>query len=112
LTLYDDRYYEDTRRIRYSYDTNFGNDGFNDKASSLSNRTSYYWLVYEHSYYGGARLCIRPYSHVSDLYDYKYEFEYPSGGTGTAYWNDKISSVQKQGTLSSSCRGAPIVGIR
>jgi hypothetical protein len=107
LNLWDDKEYNDTRQVRYNYDSNFGNDGFNDKASSLSNRTAYYWLLYEDRDYGGFRACIRPYSRVSNLNNYRYT-DHPWSST----WNDAISSVKKRTTSSTSCDGAQIIGVR
>jgi hypothetical protein len=107
LTLFDDHDYTDTRRVRYSYDSSFNNDGFNDKASSLSNRTGHFWLLYGESQYRGARACIRPYSRIPDLKEYGYR-----EGISFVWWNDKISSVKKQSTSSGSCDGAQIIGVR
>jgi hypothetical protein len=106
LTLWDDEFYKDTRQVRYNYDSNFGNDGFNDKASSLSNRTPYYWLLYEDRDYGGARACIRPYSRVAYLRDYtrRNTIQFHT-------WNDAISSVKKRTRSSSSCNGAQVIGV-
>ncbi len=106
LNLYDDQDYSDTRQVRYSYDSNFGNDGFNDKASSLSNRTGYYWKLYSHSDYDGRGYCIRPYSKVPNL-----KYAYYSSLAGE-WWGfgDVISSVKKMTTSSSSCDGSRIIG--
>jgi hypothetical protein len=108
LNLWDDRDYSDTRRVRYSYDSDFGNDGFNDKASSLSNRTAYYWKAYVDRDYSGQAVCIRPYSRVSDLSD----FQRQAGLFCCKNWGDTISSVKKLTTSSSSCGGAAIIGVR
>src|SRR5688572_27107172 len=51
LNLWDLPYSEGTRRVRRAYDSDFGNDGFNDRATSLFNRTPYYWLLYRDSNY-------------------------------------------------------------
>jgi hypothetical protein len=104
LNLWDDRNYTDTHVSRYSYDSSFNNDGFNDKASSVSNRTPYYWLLYWDSGYGDFRACIRPYSRVANLKDSDFQV--------SGYWfdmNDVISSVKRMTTSSSSCDSADIV---
>jgi hypothetical protein len=105
LNLWDDRFYMDTRQVRYNYDSNFDNDGFDNKTSSLSNRTGYYWLLYEHRDYRGARLCIRPYSKVAYIDDYSFDY-----GIFFRRWGDDISSVKKRTTSSSSCDGAELIG--
>ncbi len=101
LTLWDDNGYSDTRQVRYSYDSNFGNDGFNDKASSISNRTPNYWMLYWNDNYGGLRVCIRPYSRVSNLKDADFQI--------SGFWfdmNDVISSVKEMTTSTASCSDA------
>jgi hypothetical protein len=42
--------------------------GFNDKESSVYNRTAYAWLVHEHTGHGGDFFCIRPGESVDDLH--------------------------------------------
>jgi hypothetical protein len=104
LNLWDDTYYRDRRQSRSSYDSNFGNDGFDDKTSSVMNRTGDYWLLFEDRNYGGRALCIRPFSHVANLK------EIPFKGAVWGNWNDIISSVRRKGYRSISCNGRPIVG--
>jgi hypothetical protein len=106
LNLWDDIGYSDTHQVRYSYDSNFGNDGFNDKASSLSNRTGYYWKLYSNRDYDGYGYCIRPYSKVQNL-----KVAYYSTLSGE-WWsfNDRISSVKKMTTSSSSCDSFRLIG--
>jgi hypothetical protein len=106
LNLWDDTGYTDTHQVRYNYDSNFGNDGFNDKASSLSNRTAYYWKLYSNRDYEGYGYCIRPYSKVPNL-----KSAYYSTLAGE-WWsfNDVISSVKKMTTSSSSCGSFRLIG--
>ena len=99
LNLWDDRNYTDTHIARTSYDSDLGNDGFNDKASSVINRTGYYWKLYDNKDYGGQAICIRPRSHVANLG--------ACAGITCMLWNDRISSVRRLAS-SASCNG--IVG--
>jgi hypothetical protein len=65
--------------FRYAYQEI---EGFNDKASSLTNNTSHYFCAFEDIYAGGNSYFIRP------------------GDRGNvnpfSYWNDRISSVYPQ----------------
>ena len=107
LTLWDDTDFSDTRQVRYSYDSNFGNDGFNDKASSVANRTDYFWKLYEDTDYHGKTICIRPHSFVSNLGKYQRDCCVLSKD-----WGDAVSSAKKMTTSRSSCAVSLIVGDR
>ena len=107
LNLWDDDDFTDTHESRYEYDSDFRNDDFNDKASSIINRTSRYWMLYEHRDYGGFRACIRPYSYVRELGNVEFTYQ------GYTYnWNDRISSVRRKTTSLSSCNNHRVIGTR
>lgn len=91
LTLWQNDSYEGQAESRSSYDNDFGNDScsgcdigpggnFEDDASSVVNRTAYYWGLYEHDNQGGKLVCIKPRSHDANL---------------GADLEDEISSVKK-----------------
>lgn len=65
-----------------------------DEASSVYNRSSVAWILYDDSSFQDRRVCILSGDRVGDL--------------GDIQFNDKISSVQKRG--SNSCSGYTRVG--
>lgn len=75
---------QDRRDCRNPF-TDGGVADFEDKTSSVSNRTSKWWKLYEDRGYGGYVLCLRPGGYDSNL------------GNNTPQ-EDDISSVKIQGT--------------
>jgi len=51
---------------------------FNDRASSVWNRTGHWLYLYEHAYYGGLRMDLPPYDGPRNLF---------------MFWNDRVSST-------------------
>jgi hypothetical protein len=95
LNLWQDHGYGGHLEYRKSYDKNFGNDEccgflrtFDDRASSMTNRTGNYWFVHRDSNMQGPYFCIRPYSKIYNLADYG--------------WGDRISSVLRASNWGSS----------
>lgn len=86
MNLWDDNGFDDRRVSRETHDSTFKNDNFNDKASSLVNKTSSYWAIYEDTGYEGYFACVRPHSHVTNLKDH-------DALIGT--WGDRISSMER-----------------
>jgi hypothetical protein len=68
LTLHQDQYQGGAVRILPVSHPKLKNAGFNDKASSVYNRTPNAWVVYEDTGYQGDRWCIRPGESVDDLH--------------------------------------------
>ena len=64
------------------------NDGFNDKASSLVNKTGSYWRIYE-ARLRGYSVCIKPHSHITNLKTHQ---------ALIGSWGDRISSMQRIGS--------------
>ena len=95
LNLWQDHGYGGHLEYRKSYDRNFGNDWccgglrtFDDRASSMVNRTGNYWFVHRDAQMQGPFFCIRPYSKIYNLADYG--------------WGDKISSVLRASNWGST----------
>jgi hypothetical protein len=97
LNLWDDTGYRDTFRARQFDDPDFHTSSFNDKTSSVINKTDIYWLLYDDTFYRDRAMCVSPHSHYSRLAD--------------AGFNDKTSSVRFGTTSANSCLGFPIIGI-
>jgi hypothetical protein len=93
LNLWWDANYSGLHIQRSCCDSNLRDDGFNNVASSVVNRTASYWMLYDYTGYGGARVCIRPFSHVSNLAD--------------VGWNDRIGAVESWG---DGCQSGPVIG--
>jgi Peptidase inhibitor family I36 len=100
MNLWDDNGFSDTHLARTDHDSTFKNDGFNDKASSLVNKTGSYWRIYEDTGYEGYSVCIRPHSHITNLKDH-----WAINGS----WGDHISSMKR---ISSSSHCLRILGDR
>jgi len=103
MTLFEDTGYGGSHVTRELYDRDLRNDDFNDKASSVVNKTGHYWLLFSDRDYGGGALCIRPYSHVYDLHNYFWDAH-------RHWWNDTISSMQRRTEHVSSCEGWQVAG--
>ena len=108
LHMFADRTYQGAVESRASYDTDLGNDGFDNKASSLFNDSDHFWLLYTGRAYGGRRICIRPRSRVANLRNVTWVV-----GSTTYSWNDRISSVRRVGETRATCGdNVPVVGTR
>jgi Peptidase inhibitor family I36 len=104
LNLWENESYGGHLESRTSYDSDFHNDkyktrlqqlhSFNDAASSLSNRSSYWWKLFKDTKYHSTVVCIRPNSHVADLRPY--------------HVDDWISSVKRISKAKPSGCGATI----
>jgi hypothetical protein len=86
MNLWDDNGFSDTHLARKDHDSSLKNDSFNDKASSLVNKTGAYWRIYEDTGYEGYSVCIRPHSHITNLKDH-----WSVNGS----WGDRISSMKR-----------------
>ncbi|OXM44505.1 hypothetical protein CFP75_34375 [Amycolatopsis alba DSM 44262] len=98
ITFWDDTGYKDTYK---DFEPGNGSEnlddvGFGDKASSFVNKTSTYWLIYEHKNRGGKALCVRPNSHLSNM--------------DSVSFGDKMSSIVQARGAISSCNGATAIG--
>lgn len=95
MNVYENDGYKGCVEVRKEYDSDFGNDychapaSFNDRLSSFVNKTGDWWVLYEDTGAGGARLCVRPHSHDGNI------------GNDTSY-EDDISSMQRKGTSKPS----------
>ena len=91
LNLWEHDGYDGCYEGRETIDTDFGNDSchapasFNDRVSSVVNKTARWWVMYEDRGSSGARVCVRPRSHDGNI------------GNDTDY-EDDISSVERKGT--------------
>ncbi|MGW8575538.1 peptidase inhibitor family I36 protein [Streptomyces niveus] len=64
-----------------------------DRASSVKNRDSVAWVLYDDTNHGDRHYCLRATGYIPNLHDSRWNF------------GDKISSVKRLG--SNSCRGYP-----
>ncbi len=79
--LFDDTGYEDRRIALASSENNMNDIDFGDKTSSVKNRQSVSWLIFDDHDYSDRSLCIRPGVNVPRLSDYDF--------------NDKTSSAKR-----------------
>ena len=86
MNLWDDNGFSDRHLARKDHDSSLKNDSFNDKASSLVNKTGSYWRIYEDTGYEGYSVCIRPHSHITNLKDH---------WALIGSWADRISSMKR-----------------
>lgn len=83
---------------RWSYDRKFANDLFNDEASAVVNKSAYFWLLYDDTYYRDRAVCVRPKSFYS---------------LNVAGFNDKMSSAQRMTKRrASSCGSWAVIGVK
>ena len=68
--LFDDHGYEDRRIALRSAVTDMNDISFGDKASSVKNRQSVWWLIYDDHDFHDRALCIKPGVTIPDLNSY------------------------------------------
>lgn len=96
LCLFDDHDYEDRRITLGSSEDDMNDVDFGDKTSSVQNKTSVSWVLYDDDSYEDRAFCIKPGVSVPDFGADAYKF------------NDKTSSARRLG--SAKCPdGVPIV---
>jgi hypothetical protein len=93
LNLWDDTSYTDTSKAFQYGAADLHVFSFNDKASSVVNKTDNYWLLFDDTWFEDRAMCVAPHSHYSNL--------------GSAGFNDKTSSLAPYLT----CQGWPLIGI-
>lgn len=94
--LFDDHSYGDRRIALSASEDNMRDVDFGDKASSVMNRTSSAWIIYDDKDYADRRFCLPPGVGVRDL------------GVEAMKFNDKTSSARRAG--SASCpSGTPVI---
>jgi hypothetical protein len=97
LNLWDDVNYRDTQKVFTASDDELHGNGFNDKTSSVVNKTDDYWLLFDDINFRDRAMCVAPHSHYSRL--------------ANAGFNDKTSSVARGWSTPSACQGWPLIGI-
>lgn len=95
--LFDDAGYEDRRISLSSSENNMNDINFGDKTTSVQNKTSVSWVVYDDDNYRDRAFCIKPGVSVRDFGSSAYKF------------SDKTSSAKK---LSSAACPSGIAVIK
>ena len=93
LTLFEDQLQGGNQRSFSVTHPKLKNAGFNDKASSVYNRSTTAWVVYEDTNYSGDNFCVQPGQDIEDLHGAPW------------FFGDKISSVVN--TQMPDCGGLP-----
>ena len=94
--LFDDTNFEDRRKALTSSEDDMNDIDFGDKTSSVMNRSSRAWVIYDDHDYKDRAFCIPPKGSVHNL------------GTDTVKFGDKTSSAKKMS--GSSCpSGVPVL---
>ena len=67
--LFDDTGYEDRRIALTASENNMNDINFGDKTSSVKNRSSVAWILYDDHDYSDTKVCVKPGASISNLAD-------------------------------------------
>lgn len=95
-------HYDTSRTDRWLGDNADGPYKFNDRASSLINKTDRIWFIYENRDHDGSWACIRPRSYIADMRDVDWPGEDDS-------INNELSSVMLTHPVTD-CGGDRAIG--